>query len=323
MVDDCSTDKSPQIIDEFDNKYECCRAIHLKENMGSANGPRNVGIKESTGNYLMFMDNDDAYTPDACETLYKTMKENDVDIVYGRYRRTVRQGKSNQKSYSPYKDNLELNYPNETIDSSKYLEVPDFIYDNIIKKILYGSYSGKKYNTTEKLDFIKINNINEEPDLLTMPPAVWNKLFKKELIVNNNIKFQPFIIGEDLSFVHETFLKANGIILLNSFFAYNYYVRDDEGNESISNTANFKLLNDLMKSYIYCRNLTKNSSKDIQNSINSHLLYWIKTWQKSELTKEENKLLLEKAKELQKIHTNSPKGLLLIKIIIQMIKVKV
>ena len=59
MVDDCSTDESGKIIDEYDEKYECCRAIHLEKNTGAANGPRNRGIEESTGDYIMFLDPDE------------------------------------------------------------------------------------------------------------------------------------------------------------------------------------------------------------------------------------------------------------------------
>ena len=87
MVDDCSTDESGEIIDEYEKNYDCCKAIHLEQNTGSANGPRNRGIKESTGNYIMFLDPDDRYTLDAIDTLYKTIKEYDAEIAFGRFRR--------------------------------------------------------------------------------------------------------------------------------------------------------------------------------------------------------------------------------------------
>ena len=59
MVDDCSSDGSSEIIDEYNEKYDCCKAIHLEENTGAANGPRNIGIENSTGDYIMFLDSDD------------------------------------------------------------------------------------------------------------------------------------------------------------------------------------------------------------------------------------------------------------------------
>ena len=73
MVDDCSTDESGKIIDEYDEKYDCCKAIHLEKNTGAANGPRNRGIEECSGDYIMFLDPDDRYTLDACEVLYNAV----------------------------------------------------------------------------------------------------------------------------------------------------------------------------------------------------------------------------------------------------------
>ncbi|AIS31506.1 glycosyl transferase GT2 family [Methanobacterium formicicum] len=85
MVNDCSTDKSGKIMDEYANKYKNFTSIHLHENSGAAGRPRNVGIENSTGNYLMFLDPDDYYTEDACEVLYGRIVADNVDIVFSRY----------------------------------------------------------------------------------------------------------------------------------------------------------------------------------------------------------------------------------------------
>lgn len=45
MVNDCSTDGSDKIINEYDEKYDWYKAIHLEKNTGAANGPRNIGIE--------------------------------------------------------------------------------------------------------------------------------------------------------------------------------------------------------------------------------------------------------------------------------------
>ena len=62
MVDDCSTDESGKIIDEYDEKYDCCKAIHLEKNTGAANGPRNRGIEECSAEYIMIIHPDDRCT---------------------------------------------------------------------------------------------------------------------------------------------------------------------------------------------------------------------------------------------------------------------
>ena len=104
MVDDCSTDKSGEIMDEYANKYENFTAIHLPENSGAAGKPRNVGMEKATGDYLMFLDPDDYYTDNACEILYNKIVEEDVDIVFGKYYVQYENGKKLVPSYQLCKD---------------------------------------------------------------------------------------------------------------------------------------------------------------------------------------------------------------------------
>ena len=85
MVNDCSTDKSGKIMDEYANKYGNFFAIHLSNNSGAAGRPRNIGIENSTGDYIMFLDPDDYYAEDACEVLYGRIVADNVDIVFSRY----------------------------------------------------------------------------------------------------------------------------------------------------------------------------------------------------------------------------------------------
>lgn len=81
MVDDCSTDESGKIIDEYANKYENFIAIHLDENTGTAGTPRNIGLDRASSDYVMFLDPDDEFMPDICEKLYRILLENDADAV--------------------------------------------------------------------------------------------------------------------------------------------------------------------------------------------------------------------------------------------------
>ena len=303
MVNDCSTDKSGKIIDKYAKKYDCCIAFHREENSGAAFTPRNNGIDICSGDYIMFLDPDDRYTPDACETLYKYVKKYDADMAFGRFRRIFEYGDTVQKSYSPYMDDLEHAYPDETFETANFLDVSDFVWDNFVEKFLYGKDIPGNYQRDRPLDVVRVDSIEEEPDMLKMPPSVWSKIYKRELIMDNDIRFQPYISGDDLAFAVETFLNADGIVFLNNFMCYDYYIRDLPNDKSITNNVNVKLLADLMDSYRYCRKCTEGFSKDVENvSINPHLLYWANTWKNSPFTKEENKLLLNKVEKLKRIH---------------------
>ena len=324
MVDDCSTDESGKIIDEYDAKYECCKAIHLEQNTGSANGPRNRGIKESTGDYIMFLDPDDRYTLDACETLYKSVKEYGADVAFGRFRRIFTYGDKVQKSYSPYIDDLCKNYPDEEFEDANPLNIPNFVWDNFLESFVYGKEIEGKYERNKEVDVLFVNSVEEEPDLLKMAPSVWAKIYKRELIIDNNIKYPPFICGDDMSFALESLINAKGIVFLNNFISYDYYIRDLPEDKSITNNVNPRLLNDLMDSYIYCRELTENNSKEVQNnSVTPHLFYWASTWKGGQFTKEENKVFLEKVRKLKKIHNTNLKNKFILDSIISMLKVAI
>ena len=73
-----STDWSCEIIDEYNEKYDCYIAIHHEKNSSVSYTPSNTGIDASTRYYIMFLDQDDRYISDAVETLYNASKENDA-----------------------------------------------------------------------------------------------------------------------------------------------------------------------------------------------------------------------------------------------------
>lgn len=69
LVDDGSSDKSPQICEEWALKDSRIHVIH-KEN-GGLSSARNVGLDEATGDYIAFVDGDDFFDKKMYETLYE------------------------------------------------------------------------------------------------------------------------------------------------------------------------------------------------------------------------------------------------------------
>lgn len=88
IVDDCSTDKTYEIAQEYESKYENCRVIHLDSNSGSAGKPRNEGIKIATGKYLMFADPDDFFELTAFETMYNAIEDKKADFIISNWNYT-------------------------------------------------------------------------------------------------------------------------------------------------------------------------------------------------------------------------------------------
>ena len=79
VVDDGSTDNSPQICDNWSVRDERVHVIH-KEN-GGLSDARNAGLAVATGHYISFVDSDDWLKPQFMEILMRTLKENTADIA--------------------------------------------------------------------------------------------------------------------------------------------------------------------------------------------------------------------------------------------------
>ncbi|MEH7613447.1 glycosyltransferase family 2 protein [Gottfriedia acidiceleris] len=84
MVNDCSKDRTPIIIDEYAAKYENFKAIHFTENSGAPGKPRNVGMENATGKYTIFLDPDDVLPLDAYEKLINIIENSESDFVMGK-----------------------------------------------------------------------------------------------------------------------------------------------------------------------------------------------------------------------------------------------
>ena len=55
--------------------------IFFNQNNSGPGIARNVGMKKSKGEYLMFLDSDDIFKKTMLEELYIKIKENDSDVV--------------------------------------------------------------------------------------------------------------------------------------------------------------------------------------------------------------------------------------------------
>lgn len=79
IIDDGSTDNSGRICDEYANRYENIKVVHQTYN--GVSDARNKGVDASDGDYIMFLDGDDEADKKYVSLLYKTLKENDLDIA--------------------------------------------------------------------------------------------------------------------------------------------------------------------------------------------------------------------------------------------------
>ena len=99
---------------------------------------------------------------------------------------------------------------------------------------------------------------------------MWNKLWKKDLFIKNNISF-PDMYFEDIPVVMSLFYFANKIAVINKEY-YNYTKSD----YSIVNNIDEEKLNDYIRSFACMRNFLE-KNKDYNNYKLSYLLYGYRT----------------------------------------------
>ena len=80
VVDDGSTDRSPEILKCYGKQYPDKVRLIRQENKGLG-GARNTGIEHAKGRYLMFLDSDDCIRMDALKKVYEYIEKTQCDVL--------------------------------------------------------------------------------------------------------------------------------------------------------------------------------------------------------------------------------------------------
>ena len=84
VSDDCSTDDTPQIIQDYCAKDSRIKFFPASENGGAAVA-RNRSIENAGGRFIAFLDSDDLWLPQKLEAQIAFMMENKIALSYARY----------------------------------------------------------------------------------------------------------------------------------------------------------------------------------------------------------------------------------------------
>lgn len=144
VVDDLGHDNSMDIVHQLKSTHPrgyCIRIITHKKNLGLG-GTRNTAIESAQGEYLYFMDSDDAIVPDCIETLYNIISQEKVDFVAA----GINQIDENENSLKI------TNYPNITRKGK--LCMAQYFYEE--KNDIWVTTWNKLYN----LSFLKESHIH-------------------------------------------------------------------------------------------------------------------------------------------------------------------
>lgn len=80
VVDDCSTDATSDVINEFIRSYNIIKYFCLPNNTGTPATPRNYGVSQSRGEYIAFIDSDDLWHPEKIKLQLSIMRKYSCEV---------------------------------------------------------------------------------------------------------------------------------------------------------------------------------------------------------------------------------------------------
>ena len=186
LVNDGSTDDSGKICDFYVLNHRKINVIH-KENSGPSES-RNIGIRNSNGEFIFFIDSDDFLEKDALQLLIASYEEHDADIIIGDFNKIV--------------DNKIVNSGHQRVFSTNKLMT--------------------------KQDIINYTrNYLKAPNKFPLLAQSWGRLFKTSIIKKNNIFFDSTLhTFEDVAFNFVYLKYVNKIFFLNKTL-YNFLIHTD------------------------------------------------------------------------------------------------
>ena len=149
ICDDCGTDSSIAIVQEYQHKHHRgadIRIVRQPQNMGLGCA-RNRMISEARGRYIYFMDSDDLLSPNTIELLYEQAQKYDADMVYGSMEKV-------------------LLYDNERHVKNASYPYQVFLHENEFASWVYEKYDRLQASTCNfliKTDIYRKNDIAYKP----------------------------------------------------------------------------------------------------------------------------------------------------------------
>lgn len=153
-VDDGSSDDSPAILDEYAAKDSRIKVIH-KAN-GGVSAARNDGLAAACGEYVLFVDSDDWLNADALQVLFEATSDGAVDVAIADHWIWKENGSESEHRF----------FAKEfSTDSRTTIQ-------GVQRMVLYKGYSPFP-----------------SPSCSYMFSALWSKLIRRTLLVDNGIRF--------------------------------------------------------------------------------------------------------------------------------------
>lgn len=184
LVDDGSTDKCPQICDEYAENDKRIRVIH--KNNGGVATARQTGIDVAVGEYIIYADPDDWTDPEMLEQMYNKAKDTDADVVICDFYSTDAAGKDTLHAQKP-------------ISSDPHSILKDIVLFHRLHGSLWNKLAKRACYIKYELHFMPCINYCE--DVL-----IWVQLFQHNEVKTAylNKAFYHYFQGNSGSITHST-----------------------------------------------------------------------------------------------------------------------
>jgi glycosyltransferase involved in cell wall biosynthesis len=249
FADDCSTDRSGKIIDDYAEKYSNVQVIHLPENSGAAGTPQNEAMKLAVAPYLMILGSDDYFTETACQILYNKAEETGAEVVYGDHKTVDEDGNVIYAKWPPLKEVQDKTFvlPQDLVEAVR-------LRDTICTKIY-----NRSFLIQNELDFpvhipgqdlvfyCKCLTVAKHIEYFPEPIYVYRIRAKRNPSISH-VKTQNYFIGIEQCYrmCYEAFKKANS---LSAFDVLLYGVLDDYTSKMIDSLLAAEILSNILKSW--------------------------------------------------------------------------
>ncbi len=180
-IDDASTDNTKELLRVFAAQDSRIRIFENEENKGLSYS-RNVGLKNATGEYIMFLDSDDYFCEEAIQTAYKQAKKEGVDILTF----------ESEVDQTECEEGMRLYGGQRKCDYSQ---------------ILSGIESYLKFRKNG--EYIC---------------TVWQHLYRREFLDENQIRYYEGILHEDFLFSFKSYMCAKTVLVIKDKL-YCYRIR--------------------------------------------------------------------------------------------------
>ena len=165
LIDDCSSDGSPKICDDYAKRDKRIKVIHKTHNEGSSLA-RKIGLENSTSEYVMYIDSDDWIDNDMLEKLYSQAVSQDYDIVYCDYYFHDILGDTEYKKMPHLTDDFVNNIRLSVLGKDGSMVWNKLVKRGIYEKIIFpkSSYAEDRYITAQVFFYSrKITYVNFAP----------------------------------------------------------------------------------------------------------------------------------------------------------------